>query len=317
MNVPSSAHTPTPRRVGRLAPSPTGALHLGNIRTFMIAWLQMRTCGGEIHLRIEDLDHPKHKVGADQALMDDLSWLGFDWDGEVIWQQPRQKLYEDAFEKLRPFLYPCICSRADIQRAQSAPHPGEILKYPGTCRGRQLPHDLIQQPTTAWRFGLTEETQGTFIDRFTGKWSIPASESVGDFVVARGKAMAYALAVVVDDAATGITDVVRGDDILAATPAQVVLYQALGLTCPTFCHVPLVVGKDGRRLAKRHGDTRISTYRQKGFTPGEVLTPLARSCGWLSTTESIDSLAELLPRFQLETIPKTPFIVDETTFKTL
>lgn len=316
MNTSLASSSPK-QRIGRLAPSPTGALHLGNIRTFMIAWLQMRACGGEVHLRIEDLDHPKHKVGADQALMDDLAWLGFDWDGEVLWQQPRQALYEEAFEKLRPWLYPCVCSRADIQRAQSAPHPGEILKYPGTCRTRHLSQEVIDQPTTAWRFGLTDETIGTFVDRFAGEWTIPASMSVGDFVVARGKAMAYALAVVVDDAATGVTDVVRGDDILAATPAQVVLYHALGLPCPTFCHVPLVVGTDGRRLAKRHGDTRIATYRQRGFTPGQILTPLARSCGWLTPKESVETLAELLPRFQLETIPKTPFVVNETTFSSL
>ncbi|MDO5462892.1 MAG: tRNA glutamyl-Q(34) synthetase GluQRS [bacterium] len=306
LTSPPSTH----QRIGRLAPSPTGALHVGNIRTFMIAWLQMRSCGGKLLLRIEDLDHPKHKVGADEAIMEELRWLGFDWDGEVLWQSQRQALYEAAFEKLRPQLYPCTCTRADIQRAQSAPHPGEILLYPGTCRSRKPPYptELLNHPKTAWRLALTPEMHGTFTDGFTGAFTTPAAQCMGDFVVARGHDIAYALAVVVDDAATGVTDIVRGDDILAATPAQVILYQLLGLPLPRFYHVPLVVGSDGRRLAKRHGDTRIATYRQQGAQPGEILTPLARSCGWIGLEERISSLAELLPRFSLTTIPPTPFV---------
>jgi glutamyl-tRNA synthetase len=296
------------KRIGRLAPSPTGALHLGNIRTFMIAWLQMRSCGGEIHLRIEDLDHPKHKVGADVAMIDDLRWLGFDWDGEILWQSQRQALYEVAFEKVRERLYPCVCSRADIQRAQSAPHPGEILIYPGTCRTRTLSKAQQTDPKTAWRFALQPHDLGCFTDGFTGPFTTPAKESVGDFVVARGHDIAYALAVVVDDAATGVTDVVRGDDILAATPAQVLLYEALGLPLPTFYHVPLVVGTDGRRLAKRHGDTRIATYRQQGATPGDILSPLAQSCGWLAAGERVETLSDLIPRFNLSAIPPAPFV---------
>lgn len=276
----------------------------------MVAWLQMRSCGGKLLLRIEDLDHPKHKVGADEAMMEDLRWLGFDWDGEVLWQSQRQALYATALEKLRPHLYPCTCTRADIQRAQSAPHPGEILRYPGTCRSRKPPYppELVNHPKIAWRLALTSETLGTFTDGFTGPFTTSAANSMGDFVVARGEDIAYALAVVVDDAATGVTDIVRGDDILAATPAQVILYQLLGLPLPRFYHIPLVVGPDGRRLAKRHGDTRIATYRQQGAQPGEILTPLARSCGWIGPEERISSLAELLPRFSLTTIPPTPFV---------
>lgn len=300
----------TNQRIGRLAPSPTGALHMGNIRTFMIAWLQMRSCGGKLLLRIEDLDHPKHKAGADDAIMEELRWLGFDWDGEVLWQSQRQALYEAAFEKLRPHLYPCTCTRADIQRAQSAPHPGEILLYPGTCRSRKPPYpaELLSHPKTAWRLALTPGMLGTFTDGFTGPFTTPAAQCMGDFVVARGRDIAYALAVVVDDAATGVTDIVRGDDILAATPAQVILYQLLGFPLPRFYHVPLVVGPDGRRLAKRHGDTRIATYRQQGAQPGDILTPLAQSCGWLAPNERITTLNDLLPRFSLTTLPPTPFV---------
>ncbi|MBO7181873.1 MAG: hypothetical protein J6V91_03690 [Kiritimatiellae bacterium] len=152
---------------------------------------------------------------------------------------------------------------------------------------------------------------GTFVDGFAGAWTRAAADLTGDFVVARGEAIAYTLAVVVDDAAMGVTDVVRGDDILPATPAQVVLYRRLGLPEPQFYHVPLVVGKDGARLAKRHGDTRISTYRAAGITASQILTVLARSCGWLKMNETVSTLAELIPLFTWETVPSTPFIWDD------
>lgn len=300
------------QRIGRLAPSPTGALHLGNIRTFMIAWLQMRASGGRILLRIEDLDHPKHKPGADEALMDDLRWLGFDWDAPPQWQSQRLPLYQVAMARLKPALYPCFCSRADIQRAQSAPHPGEVLRYPGTCRGKEISNITAEQlRKAAWRMALSEEDTGFFKDGFAEGSVKTARDLTGDFVVARGENIAYTLAVVVDDAEMGVTDVVRGDDILPATPSQVVLYQRLGLPIPRFYHVPLVTGKDGARLAKRHGDTRISAYRAAGITQGRILSALARSCGWLTPTESVTTLADLIPRFSLETIPHQPLIWDD------
>ncbi len=297
------------KRIGRLAPSPTGALHLGNIRTFLVAWLQMRQCGGAVRLRIEDLDHPKHKPGAEAQLIDDLRWLGFDWDGEVVRQSARREVYAAALERLSERLYPCLCSRADIQNAQSAPHPGEVLRYPGTCRGRGL--SRAEHPTAALRFALTAADDGRFCDGFAGEQVSRAEALCGDFVVARGGEAAYALAVVVDDGEMGVTDVVRGEDILPATPAQIVLYRHLGYPEPTFWHVPLVVGADGRRLAKRHGDTRIAAYRQAGVSAGRILTALARSCGWLTAEESVESLAELLPRFTFETIPAAPFVWDD------
>ncbi len=298
-------------RIGRLAPSPTGALHLGNIRTFMVAWLQMRAVGGSVRLRIEDLDHPRHKPGAEAALMDDLRWLGFDWDGAVEVQSCRKALYDAALQRLSPSLYPCVCSRADIQSAQSAPHAGDILRYPGTCRPQQLggaARVTASERTVAWRLALEASDGGAFVDGFAGLGARTAASVMGDFVVARGACPAYTLAVVVDDAEMGITDVVRGDDLLLATPAQMVLYRRLGLTPPTFWHLPLVVGADGLRLAKRHGDTRISAYRAAGISPGRILSVLARSCGWLAPGEQVETLADLLPRFTLETIPRTPFV---------
>lgn len=302
-------------RVGRLAPSPTGALHLGNIRTFMIAWLQMRAIGGEVRLRIEDLDHPKHKAGATEQLISDLRWLGFDWDGEVVFQSDRRQAYLRALDQLRPRLYPCFCSRADIASAQSAPHPGEILRYPGCCRG--LPEEVRSARLRegarlpAWRFALEAGDEGCFSEGFSRETVRRPEQTTGDFIVSRGEEAAYALAVVVDDAAMGVTDVVRGEDILQATPAQVLLYQTLKLPVPAFCHVPLVVGADGRRLAKRHGDTRILAYRQAGVPPGRILAALARSCGW-QVPESLASLKDLIAGFSLETIPHAPLVWSDT-----
>ncbi len=308
---PPSPQTAKPP-VGRLAPSPTGALHLGNIRTFMAAWLQIRAAGGTVRLRIEDLDHPKHKPGADVALMEDLRWLGFDWDGPVEWQSRRFPRYAEALRRLRPSLYPCHCSRADIQGAQSAPHPGEVLRYPGTCRSKGCAATLPTGRPAAWRLALTPEDDGRFTDAFAGPQRRTAAELTGDFVVARGEAPAYALAVVVDDAAMGVTAVVRGDDILPATPAQCVLYRRLGLTPPTFWHLPLVVGEDGLRLAKRHGDTRVSAYRAAGVTPGRLLSALARASGWLPPGEAVETLADLIPRFSFGAIPRDPLVWDDS-----
>ena len=309
----NSVATYNQTRVGRLAPSPTGALHLGNIRTFMLAWLQMRACGGRVLLRIEDLDHPKHKPGADAALMDDLQWLGFDWDEAPQWQTVRVAHYDAALQQLAPSLYPCFCSRADIQRAQSAPHPGEVLRYPGTCRHRDTTAVSEEaRAKAALRLALTESDSGAFVDGFAGPYPQTAASLTGDFVVARAGQAAYTLAVVVDDAAMGVTDVVRGDDILPATPAQIVLYNRLGLPVPNFFHVPLVTGKDGNRLAKRHGDTRIASYRSAGVSAGRILSALARSCGWLKQNETVSTLAELIPLFTLETVPQTPFVWDDS-----
>lgn len=299
--------------VGRLAPSPTGALHLGNIRTFMVAWLSIRSRGGTLGMRIEDIDHPKHKAGSDAGILATLRWLGFDWDGPVIRQSERMDLYGEALARLRSRLYPCYCTRADIRNAGSAPHPGEILRYPGTCRNpAAAPPPPAPDAVPAWRYALRPEETGTFDDRFCGPWRQSADSVTGDFVVARGTLPAYALAVVVDDIAMGVTEIVRGDDILPATTSQTVLYRALDAAPPEFCHIPLVVGPDGRRLAKRHGDTRIEAYREAGIAPGRILTALARSCGWLAPDERIAALRELLPRYTPDTVPRTPFVWDDS-----
>ena len=303
--------------VGRLAPSPTGALHLGNVRTFMIAWLRARSQGGRVVMRIEDLDHPRDKPGAALVALDDLRWLGFDWDEEYV-QSERRDFYRAALAKLDA--YPCTCSRRDVENAQSAPHAGEQLYYPGTCRGRfgtweeacasLNPEGASSPPRLpCWRFRVPAGTTVEFDDVFAGHCRQDVSRTLGDFPLARdADGAGYTLAVVVDDAAMGVTEVVRGDDLLAATPAQILIQRALGLPTPRYCHVPLAVGPDGRRLAKRHGDTRIAAYRASGVTAPEILGRLAASCGWCAEGER-RTLHDLLEVFTLGTIPAEPWVV--------
>ena len=337
MSQPSqmSHASQSPAYVGRLAPSPTGALHLGNARTFMIAWLRARSQGGKVIFRMEDLDHPKDKPGAAAQAVEDLKWLGFDWD-EAYVQSERKDIYRRALESLGDFVYPCVCSRKDVESAQSAPHAGEQLYYPGTCRGRfatwREARSFLERASDSrcsrsssssrmpcWRFKVPEENIVAFDDAFAGHYKQDVSRTLGDFPLARDEFGAgYTLACAVDDLLMGVTEVVRGDDLLAATPAQILLARALlgsssslfplPSSLPTYCHVPLVVGKDGKRLAKRHGDTRIASYREAGKTPEELIGFLAASCGWAAKGERV-SLADLVPRFDLGTIPHSPFMV--------
>jgi glutamyl-tRNA synthetase len=301
------------RPVGRLAPSPTGAQHVGNARTYLIAWLSARSRGGTVRLRIEDLDSPRVKAGAAEQAVADLRWLGLDWDGEVVVQSARLPLYEAALERLKAaeLVYPCTCSRSDVAAAASAPHAEhEGPTYPGTCAGRTAAAAVALaaagQPF-AWRFRVTDSPP--FTDLFAGELHPDLKSRGGDFVVWKSAGTpAYQLAVVVDDAALGVTEVIRGDDLIPSTPRQLLLYRALGLSPPAFGHVPLVVGTDGRRLAKRHGDTRLSALRDAGVKPEELVGLLAWSCGWLPEPEPI-SARELLPRFRLDTIPPRPFVL--------
>ena len=309
------------RYIGRLAPSPTGALHLGNVRTFMVAWLRARQAGGKLILRTEDLDHPKHKAGAAAQAIEDLCWLGFDWDEEHV-QSSRTELYAAAIRKLcdKGLAYPCVCSRRDVEAAQSAPHDGDQLHYPGTCRDRfaawkdalaYLNPDLQgggQQRLPCWRFRVPDGSVVSFEDVFAGRYSMDVGARLGDFPLARDENGAgYALAVVVDDADMGVTEVVRGDDLLPATPQQILLYRALGLQPPDFFHVPLVVGADGRRLAKRHGDTRIAAFRESGMSAEEIVGYLAWTLGIIPDPKPA-SLGSLVSDFNPQRIPHEPLV---------
>ena len=309
------------RYVGRLAPSPTGALHLGNARTFMVAWLRARQAGGKLILRTEDLDHPKHKAGAAAQAIGDLRWLGFDWDEEYV-QSSRTELYAAAIRKLceKGLAYPCVCSRRDVEAVQSAPHDGDQLHYPGTCRDRFAswkdalahlnpnPHDGGPLRLPCWRFRVADGSVVSFGDVFAGRYSMDVGARLGDFPLARDENGAgYALAVVVDDADMGVTEVVRGDDLLPATPQQILLYRALGLQPPDFFHVPLVVGADGRRLAKRHGDTRIAAFRESGMRPEEIVGYLAGSLGIVRDKKPV-SLHSLIGIFDPALMPREPLV---------
>ncbi|MBX3462084.1 MAG: tRNA glutamyl-Q(34) synthetase GluQRS [Planctomycetes bacterium] len=299
--------------VGRLAPSPTGALHLGNARTFLLAWLSVRSRGGTLLLRLEDIDGPRVKAGAAQAALDDLQWLGLDWDGEPVVQSARLERYRQAATALAAAgrAYACVCSRREVEAAASAPHAGdEGPAYPGTCRGRFASLAAAQAATgreAALRFRVDVDAV-PFVDAFCGP---QAGATGGDFVIQkRDGGPAYQLAVVVDDAAQGVTEVVRADDLLPSTPRQLLLYAALGLAPPTFRHVPLVVGGDGRRLAKRHGDTTLRHLRTAGVAAAAVVGYLAFLSG-LGPASGRAMPGDLLAGFRWERVPRQPVRGDQ------
>ena len=301
--------------VGRLAPSPTGALHLGNVRTFAIAWLRARSLGGKMVMRMEDLDHPRDKPGAAAQAIEDLRWLGFDWDEEFV-QSERRPFYRSVLAKLDA--YPCVCSRRDVESAQSAPHSGEQLFYPGTCRGRFLSWEEAAEScaprTPCWRFRVPPATTVGFDNAFAGYVTQDVSATLGDFPLARDPDGAgYTLAATADDLDMGVTEVVRGDDLLPATPPQILIARALGREPPSYCHVPLVVGSDGRRLAKRHGDTRIAAFRAAGLPPERIIGWIAYTCGLRADDKPV-SLADLVGRFSLAAIPHAAVVISSDPF---
>jgi glutamyl-tRNA synthetase len=300
-------------RTTRLAPSPTGALHLGNARTFLINWLLARLGGWQISLRIEDLDGPRVKSGADKQAMDDLQWLGLTWDNGPIYQSTRTELYRAAIHQLllSQMAYPCICSRREAESASSAPHAEDgAAIYPGTCRGRftsieQARRESGRDPVLRLR---ASQRIIEFMDQFAGPTRVDVGD-LGDFVIAKSDGTpAYHLAVVVDDADMDVTDVVRGDDLLESAARQYLLYEALGLTqkIPRWWHLPLVIGADGLRLAKRHGDTRLAHYRALGVRPARMLALLGRWCGIDCKDET--SLDELLETFDLDRVQRRSII---------
>lgn len=302
--------------ITRLAPSPTGALHLGNARTFLINWILARQNGWRIILRIEDIDSPRVKRGADAQAIEDLRWLGIDWDDGPIYQSQRLDLYRASLKRLldQGDGYPCVCSRREAQLAASAPHAedGSAL-YPGTCRGKFSSIEEAQRQTgraPAIRFRVPDETI-EFTDEFKGPVRCDVARELGDFVIAKADGTpAYQLAVVVDDSEMNVSHVIRGDDLLDSTPRQMLLYRALSMPdrIPEYLHVPLVVGPDGQRLAKRHGDTRLATYRSGGVPAPRVLALLARWCG-LEPPGDITA-DRLLRDFSLSRLPREKIVMN-------
>lgn len=312
---------------GRLAPSPTGALHLGNARSFLLAWLSVRSQGGRLVLRMEDLDHPKVKPNAADDALRDLRWLGLDWDegpdvggpSAPYVQTRRRALYAEVLERLRAqgLAYPCTCSRKDVESAQSAPHAGEDgLAYDGICRGRfasyaEAAATLPPGRLPVWRFRAPDGVETRFDDLVCGPQRETVADTIGDFALARDpEGAGYMLAVVVDDAAMGVTEILRGDDLLRTTHRQILLQRALGLPTPRYAHVPLVVAEDGRRLAKRHGDTRLSALRDAGIPPERIVGLLAWWCGWADFDAHVHP-GELLAKFDLATLSRAPAVLTE------
>ena len=264
---------------GRIAPTPTGLLHLGHYRTFHTAWSRARAARGKLVLRIEDIDSSRCRPEFDQALIEDLRWAGLDWDegpdvgGPFAPYEQSRRLpdYRDAFSRLRRagHLFACSCSRRDVASAALAPHAEDAEPlYPGTCRERT---EAASGPV-CWRFRVPAGQASSFHDSGLGPQAFIGGRDFGDFIVwRRDDAPAYELAVVADDAAMQITEVVRGADLLMSTARQLLLYRALGLEPPAFHHVPLVRDAQGRRLAKRHDASSLSHLRERGVNPDELL----------------------------------------------
>jgi len=308
---------------GRYAPSPTGVLHLGNLRTALLAWLFARSAGGSFVLRVEDLDRPRVRPGASTQMLADLRWLGLDWDegpdvgGSLgpYTQSARQAIYDAALVRLRQkgLLYPCYCTRAELARIASAPHGDEGPRYSGTCRAltqreRRERQAAGRQPALRFQAPLAPIS---FIDRIAGAVTESVAEAVGDFVVRRSDGIvAYQLAVVVDDALMGITQIVRGADLLSSTARQLALYDALDLPRPhEYAHVPLVLNSTGERMAKREADAGLSALRDSGMKPADVIGKLAASCGFWPSREPA-SAAQMLAAFDAARLRRQAAMID-------
>ena len=279
---------------GRFAPSPSGRLHIGNLRTALLAWLFARSTGRSFLLRIEDLDRDRSKPEHEAQQIADLTAIGIDWDGEIVRQSERTELYREALANLRAAdrVYPCWCTRAEIRAAAEAPH-GPLPEgfYPGTCRhltdAERADRERSGRPPALRLDAQAQEI--VFEDLLHGE----TRGVVDDFVLWRGDGTpAYQLAVVVDDAGQGVDQVVRGDDLIDSTPRQILLQRLLGLPEPTYAHVPLVLGPDGQRLAKRHGAVTLEDMTAD------------RALAWIGA--SLNIALPLLENFDPERLPREP-----------
>lgn len=309
---------PAPTGAGRYAPSPSGDLHLGNLRTALLAWLFARSTGRRFLMRIEDLDRARDAGAADRQLAD-LARLGIDWDGEPVLQSERGADHDAAIAALAEegLVYECTCTRKDILAAPTAPHapPGA---YPGTCRDRtdaerERARAAIAPRLPALRLRVPEGTEAPAFEDLVLGPSGGARGDIDDFVLRRGDGtVAYNLAVVVDDAAMGVDQVVRGDDLAPSTPRQILLQRLLGLPEPRYAHVPLVLGPTGARLAKRDGAVTLAQLRERGIGDAEALGLIAGSLGIAAPGERIDAAA-MLSRFDPAALPRDPWVWDPAT----
>ena len=284
---------------GRLAPSPSGALHLGIARTALIGWLRARSLGGELHLRIEDIDGPRVRPGAAEAIVEDLRWLGLDFDGPRVVQSERLARYDEVAKMLadRGATFRCTCSRREIASVASAPHSEDGPTYPGTCReGPTHP----ERPA-ALRMRMAEPTP-SFVDAVVGECS---GVGGGDFVLVRKDGVpSYQLACAVDDHDSAITEVLRGDDLIASTARQLAIFDALGWERPTYAHVPLLMDDRGKRLAKRDKARSVRSMRDAGEAAEAIIGRLAHSAG-ICDAPSARTAASLIDGFDLDALKPT------------
>lgn len=301
--------------VGRLAPSPSGEMHLGNAFAALLAWLSARAAGGRVLLRLEDLDRPRCPERFARGVMEDFRWLGLDWDNDPVWQSGRDDFYTGCLETLerQGLVYPCYCSRKELHTVTeaSAPH-GMAPVYPGTCRDLETDARAVleaQGRRPAFR-ALVPHRGYAFTDGLQGPYQANLAREVGDFILRRSDGLfAYQLAVVADDGDMGVTQVVRGRDLLASTPQQLWLQEALGFAHPHYYHVPLLLAPDGRRLSKREGDLSLRAL-SKRYSPQELVGRLACWAGLLDAPRAVTP-KDLVADFAWERVPKEDIFVTE------
>ena len=290
--------------VGRFAPTPSGRMHLGNVFAAMVAWLSVRSRGGALVLRIEDLDTQRTSDEYAETLRQDLKWLGLDWDLETAPQSKRSDIYDHYFEILREkgLLYPCYCTRSQLHSV-NAPHLSDgTYVYPGTCRNLTAEERAAFDRSPSWRLEVPDRVW-QFTDLCQGAYQQNLATDCGDFVVRRAdNVYVYQLAVTVDDGEAGVTEVVRGMDLLSSAPRQMYLQELLGFPHPTYGHVPMLMSPDGRRLSKRDKDLDLGVLRQR-MRPETLLGILASSAGIIDRNVSI-SAAELSREFKWENLRK-------------
>lgn len=310
--------------VGRFAPSPSGRMHLGNLMCSLLAWLSAKHEGGRVVLRIEDLDAERCPRAFADLLEEDFRWLGLVWDeggsdggpAGSYYQSERAEIYDMYFKKLEELgrTYPCFCSRSEV-RAASAPHRDDGTPiYNGQCRRltKEQREEKAKKRAPSMRLWVPDETI-SFIDGHMGPYSEYLPDDCGDFVLRRADGVyAYQLAVVVDDALMGVNEVVRGADLLQSTPRQLLLYELLGFDAPHFCHLPLLLAADGRRLSKRDGDVSLEVLKEK-YTAPEVVGRLAYLAGQLDRPEPATP-AELAKIFDWKKVPKEDILLPEGLF---
>lgn len=294
--------------IGRFAPSPSGRMHLGNVFSALMAWCSVRKQNGTMLLRIEDLDPDRCRREYAEQLKKDLLWLGLDWDTESAPQSERSEVYADYFKKLGSLVYPCYCTRNELHDA-SAPHASDGQPiYAGTCRNLTEAERTEKKKTPAWRVCVPEETV-CFTDGVFGEVSENLAKDCGDFILRRSDGTyAYQLAVVVDDGEAGVTEIVRGCDLLSSTPRQLWLQRQFGFAAPSYYHVPLLIAPDGRRLSKRDRDLDLGALQTR-FSAEELIGRLAFAAG-LAETDAAISAKELAEIFDWKYIKKEPIVIE-------